>query len=252
MTDRTIKGYTSDSDGQAGERNVYRALSDEDTAVELDPRLDLKTYSDEFAWGATSDAALQLGLAILADYFTDDIAMQHHEAFTEQVIARNHADAPLWIPATEIENALQNFEARSNAGQPQDSETGEIESVTIVPGDEGEPVVEDIGRTHRFSETDFVAVDAGQLHVWHEDTHYVGAGTANKVEPGDVFYFPQGLGGVGPPVVTTVEDVTESQSGSAEYPDAVLDVGDRMNIGFLIGAPMSMGQQSPPEFLVER
>jgi len=251
MSDRTIKGYMSDPDGPANERNVYRAYPNEDTAVKLDPRLDLQTYSEEFAWGATSDAALQLGLAVLADYATDEIALQHHEAFTEQVIARNHADAPLWIPVNEIENALQNFGARSNSGQ-QGSETGEIESVTVVPSDEGEPVVEDIGGTHRFPDADFVAVDAGRLHVWYEGAHYVGAGTANKVEPGDVFYFSKGLLGEGPPLVTTVEDLTESQSESAEYPDAVLDVGDRMNVGFLIGAPMGMGQLPPPEFLVER
>jgi len=221
--------------------------------VECRPQVRMSLDADfEFAWGSTSDAALQLGLAILADYYDDEIATKHHEKFTEQVVAAIHADAPLWIPATQIEDAIQQFDIRAESGDSRIGENGQVESVTVVPGDESESVTTGIAGTHRFPDAEFVAVDAGRLHVWYDDTHYLGAGTANEVETGDVFYFPKGLLGEGPPLVTTVEELSESRSKSSEFPDAVLDVGDRINVGFLIGAPMQMGQLSPPEVLVQR
>ena len=253
MTDRSIKGYTSDPDAQGTKHHIFVAMPDDDTAVELDPRLDLKSYSDgELAWGSTSDAALQLGLAILADYYNDEIAMQHHEKFTEQVVAVIHANAPLWIPASEIEDTMQQFDIRGESAAGSDGEDGQVRSVTVVPGDQRESVTTGIAGTHRFPDVEFVAVDAGRLHIWYEGTHYLGAGTANEVESGDVFYFSKGLIGDGPPVVTTVEELVESRSESSEFPDAVLDVGEQINVGFLIGAPMGMGQPSPPEALVEK
>lgn len=253
MTDGNIKGYTSDHSAQGSERAVYVALSDDDTSAEIDPRLDLKSYSEgEFAWGSTSDAALQLGLAMLADYYDDEIATKHHEKFTEQVVATMHQDAPLWIPANQIEDAIQEFAIRAESGDNRIGENGQVDSVTVVPGDERESVTTGIAGTHQFPDVEFVAVDAGRLHVWYEDTHYLGAGTANEVEAGDVFYFPKGLIGEGPPLVTTVEELSESRSESSEFPDAVLDVDDRINVGFLIGAPMGMGQLSPPELLIQQ
>jgi hypothetical protein len=49
----------------------------------LDPRLDLRTFSDQgFEWGYDGSAPRQLALAILADHFSDvRTALDHHERF---------------------------------------------------------------------------------------------------------------------------------------------------------------------------
>lgn len=38
------------------------------------------------------------------------------------------------------------------------------------------------------SYVDFVLVDADRVHVWFNETHYIGAGEVDSVEEGDLFY----------------------------------------------------------------
>ncbi|MFQ5783362.1 MAG: DUF6166 domain-containing protein [Alphaproteobacteria bacterium] len=60
----------------------------------LDPRLDLKRYSDAgFEWGYDGTGPRQLALAILADHLSDDPqALNLFQVFTETVIAELDGD----------------------------------------------------------------------------------------------------------------------------------------------------------------
>lgn len=70
-------------DGQA----IVSVVSEGEERL-LDPRLDLKNHSPTgFGWGYSGSGPAQLALAILADLFDDQTALQHYQKFKEEVIA---------------------------------------------------------------------------------------------------------------------------------------------------------------------
>jgi hypothetical protein len=67
----------------------------------LPPRLDLHNHAREFAWGFDGYGAAQLGLAILADVFGDDLALEHHRDFGRHV--RVQLDGEAWtLPQAQV------------------------------------------------------------------------------------------------------------------------------------------------------
>ena len=69
--DRTIDGLEVTVDGQP-----------------LDPRFDLKTFSENgFEWSYAGSEPRQLALALLADCCDDQTALQLNELFMKQVVA---------------------------------------------------------------------------------------------------------------------------------------------------------------------
>ena len=73
----------------------------------LDPRLDLRTFSDQgFEWGYDGGAPRQLALAIIADHFTDtQAALMHHERFLLNFVVGLRDDQ--WtLTSSDVESAL--------------------------------------------------------------------------------------------------------------------------------------------------
>ena len=96
-------------------------------------------------------------------------------------------------------------------------------------------------------QSDFVAVDVDNLHVWYRDKHYIGVGPAYKVESDQLFYFSEGISPEDPPTVTKVTEIIDaSQSGLVK-----LDVGVEIQSTALTGKIFQMGQRPPPSLIVD-
>ena len=73
----------------------------------VDPRLDLRTYSEQgFEWGYDGAGPRQLALAIVADHFTDSqTALMHHEKFLLNFVAGMRDDQ--WtLSSGDVDSAL--------------------------------------------------------------------------------------------------------------------------------------------------
>jgi hypothetical protein len=63
---------------------------------ELPPRNDLRNHSpDGFQCGYSGSGPAQLALALLADLYDDDVALEHYQAFKSDVIAG--LDSGQWV-----------------------------------------------------------------------------------------------------------------------------------------------------------
>ncbi len=74
----------------------------------LDPRLDLRTFSDQgFEWGYDGGAPRQLALAIIADHFADSqTALQHHDKFRLNFLVGLRDDQ--WtLTSSDVDSALR-------------------------------------------------------------------------------------------------------------------------------------------------
>lgn len=61
----------------------------------LSPRHDLRNHSpDGFAWGYAGSGPAQLALALLADLYDDEFAMEHYQAFKFAFVAKLPKDEP--------------------------------------------------------------------------------------------------------------------------------------------------------------
>ena len=110
----------------------------------------------------------------------------------------------------------------------------------------------DSGEFHEVTEHHdkrLVVVKEEKLHVWYDGTYYVGVGTAESVNKGDVFLYPRGYSGDGSPIVT---EVVELEDEEGEYDQVVFDIGWKIEEGFILGEPMNMGQLPPPTLLNEQ
>lgn len=227
--------YFSEGPSSSDGTPVY--VTDGRTKTELDTRRDLRTYSDGFAWGSTDDydyGTNQLAVAILADYYDDETALAYANDFARLLAIRWDADEPFSLTGSRIEDSIEKF------ADPI------AESVVVFGLPENEATTPYIEPT-RYRAVEFVAVQAEELHVWHEGTHYIGVGVAEEVNEGDVFYYDRGLSGDGPPLVTEVIGIQEGSSGRR----AEFDVGGPIHVGFIKGEPMQMAQLPPPTLLKE-
>jgi len=69
-----------------------------DTVTVLDPRTDLVNHSPTgFQWGYAGSGPSQLALAILADLYTDGIAIAFHQSFKEKVMGSLMKTDKCWV-----------------------------------------------------------------------------------------------------------------------------------------------------------
>ncbi len=74
----------------------------------LPPRLDLRNHSPTgFSAGYGGSGPAQLALALLADVFDDDIALEHYQDFKWAVIARLPRDKPWTLTVEQIRQAVK-------------------------------------------------------------------------------------------------------------------------------------------------
>lgn len=110
----------------------------------------------------------------------------------------------------------------------------------------------DSGGYYEFTEhknKKLVVVNANELHVWYNGSHYIGEGTPESVKKGDVLYYPRGLAGDGSPIVTEVVGFEDSGS---EYDQVMLDLGGQVSEGSILGEPVNMAQLQPPTLLKQQ
>lgn len=91
-----------------GERTIDGAYVTVD-GRELDPRLEVKTYTDHgFEWSYEGDGPRQLALALLAEHLGDaQQALEYAEPFMQRVVANFDND---WeMTSADIERALENI-----------------------------------------------------------------------------------------------------------------------------------------------
>jgi Family of unknown function (DUF6166) len=88
------------------------SIIDEGSLVALNPRHDLRQYSDTLRWGREDGGALQLSLALLAEALDSDYrAVILHERFAETVIARFCSDSDWMLNCSYIEQAAIGIES---------------------------------------------------------------------------------------------------------------------------------------------
>ena len=106
----------------------------------------------------------------------------------------------------------------------------------------------DDGEYHEVTEYNdkrLVVVHAKKVHVWYDGAYYVGTGTAETVDIGDMFYYPKGLSGDGSPRVLEVIDIEQDKQGNDSV---VYDVGEVAQESIL-GEPIQRAQLRPPTLL---
>lgn len=82
-----MKIYSGDGNPRECEYAVYVREGNE--CHELDPRLDLRNHSPTgLSWGYGGSGPAQCALAILADYFGDEVALRNYQHFKATVVAK--------------------------------------------------------------------------------------------------------------------------------------------------------------------
>jgi len=106
----------------------------------------------------------------------------------------------------------------------------------------------DDGEYHEVTEYNdkkLVVVHAKKVHVWYDGAYYVGTGTAETVNIGDMFYYPKGMSCDGSPRVLEVIDIEQDKQGN----DSVVhDVGEVAK-GSILDEPIQRAQLRPPILL---
>lgn len=93
-----------------------------------------------------------------------------------------------------------------------------------------------------YEEPDIIFVQSDDTHVWMDETHLIGVEPKDEVEIGDIYCYPRGISEDDDPHVVEVVELTEEESDTY----AVLDDGEEIHVGFLLGQPMQMAQTPPP------
>lgn len=192
---------------------------------------DLEHYSDEFAWGANNERAAQLALAILAELYDDETALEYHQDLAERVIAYEDKSERLYFSERYLDSVVKQI-IHPTVNRIVAADKSDLESEEFA----------------EFTEKELAIVEAAESHIWYEGTYYIGDGTAEEVHIGDMYYYRRGLSGDMPPVVTEVVDIIESDDGK----EAVFDTGWEIHIGFILGEPMTRAQLPPPKLLKEQ
>lgn len=97
--------YSKEKEDSPGHTQVF--VKEAGIESELDKRLDLRRHSPSgFSWGYRGSGTTQLALAILADYASDDWALEHYRDFAKHVVAENSGEAPFFVSGRQIEQAV--------------------------------------------------------------------------------------------------------------------------------------------------
>lgn len=103
--------------------------------------------------------------------------------------------------------------------------------------------------TTEHADKELVVVDAKDLHVWYRGTYYIGAGTAETVNKGDVFYYPAGLAGDSSPLIAVVKDIEDAEPHNRVFFE---QFDGPIPEGSLLGEPVNMAQMPPPTLLKQQ
>lgn len=80
-------------------------------ASKLTRRLHLRNHSPSgFSWGYNGSGPAQLALAILAEHYDEDTAVDHYQQFKRDVVARRDGDERFVVRGEEIERLVEEYQ----------------------------------------------------------------------------------------------------------------------------------------------